>query len=90
MSDHEPTEGDYMIVNHIERVVRDFLTGRITGLALCAVRTDGYPCRLYIDKNKYSPELIHSIMAMQTEIESNANMSAQSTAPLHNRSYELH
>lgn len=90
MSDHVPAEGDYMIATHIEKVVHDFLMGSITGIAMCAVRRDGKPCRLYIDKKMKDPDLLLAVEMLHTEIEQNRNLQKQSTAPFHNRSYRNH
>ncbi len=90
MSDHVPQEGDYMIATHIEKVVRDFLDGTITGIAMCAVRSDGSPCRLYIDKKMKEPNLLLALEMLYSEIGDNRTLQAQSTAPFNNRSNRTH
>ncbi len=90
MNDHMPSDGDLMIADHIEKVVGDFLHGKVTGIAMCAIRSDGTPLRLYIDKNMKHPALVNNIRRLQTEIEDNTAIQKQSTAPFNNRSYRTH
>jgi len=89
MNAHHPTETDFLVASHIEGIVGEFLRGNVDGLAMVAVRSDGSPCKLYLNKAQ-GPILTDILQELVYDYETNQQFRALITAPENNRSLGIH
>ena len=89
MNDYIPPETDLIVAGHIERIVDEFLQGRVDGIAMVAMRSDGYPCRLYLNKTD-GPILREPLQNLMDDYESGQQFRSMSNAPVNNRSHRTH
>ena len=89
MNDYIPPHTDLIIAGHIESVVDEFLSGMIDGIAMVAMRSDGRPCRLYINKTD-EPVLREPLENLMADYEASQQFRSKSNAPVNNRSHRTH
>ena len=89
MNDYYPPETDLIIANHIQDVVEDFLNGMVDGIALVAMRSNGAPCTLYMNKTS-EPVLRNLLQGLITDYEAGSQCRKLVNAPETNRSYRTH
>jgi hypothetical protein len=89
MDTYIPPETDLLIADHIESVIDEFLRGNVDGLALVAMRSNGSPLRMYINKTE-EPVLREVLQNLISDYEANQSFRHRANAPLHNRSSRTH
>jgi len=86
---YAPTPAEHAIAASIHNLVNDMMSGRIDGIAVCAVDKDGEPAFFYLNKPD-GPVLRPALNKLHGLYEANRRMTERMNAPKTNRSYLEH
>ena len=87
--DYTPTPAEESVAQSIDLLVDDLLSGKIAGIAVCAVNTKGEDAFFYLNKAE-EPVLHRTISKLVGLYQSNQEFGRLTTAPKTNRSYRSH
>jgi len=86
---YDPTPAEKSMANSINFLVQCMLRGELSGIALCAVNTDGEPSTFYYNK---SPQAVlrGPMEQLRVMYESHRDITKLTNAPENNKSWRRH
>jgi hypothetical protein len=86
---YEPTPAEKRMANSINYIVGAMLRGELSGIALCAVNTEGEDSCFYLNKPD-KPALREAMQKLKVMYETNQSFRTLDNSPMNNRSFRSH